>query len=96
MNFKNDSNIGTSSKYLNENNIDVFLQDQLNLFREVKEGDKTWKDLNNLRQEYGYPSVNTDSLRRSFGALSLYDDAGWISKNKHKTIFFHPDLPKEI
>lgn len=86
MNFKNDSNIGTSSKYLNENNIDVFLQDQLNLFREVKEGDKTWKDLNNLRQEYGYPSVNTDSLRRSFGALSLYDDAGWISKENSLSV----------
>lgn len=86
MNFKNDSNIGTVSKYLNENNMDVFLQDQLNLFREVKDGDKTWKDLNNLRQEYGFPSVNTDSLRRSFGALYLYDDAGWISKGSSNSV----------
>ena len=86
MNFKNDNNIGTVSKYLNENNMDVFLQDQLNLFREVKEGDKTWKDLNALRQEYGFPSVNTDSLRRSFGALSLQDDAGWISKENSNSI----------
>lgn len=86
MNFKNDNNIGTASKYLNENNTDVFLQDQINLFREIKDGNKTWKDLNNLRQEYGFPSVNTDSLRRSFGALSLYDEAGWISRNNSSSI----------
>lgn len=86
MNFKNDNNIGTASKYLNENNTDVFLQDQLNLFRDVKDGNKTWKDLNNLRQEYGFPSVNTDSLRRSFGALSLYDDAGWISQKNSNSV----------
>jgi hypothetical protein len=86
MNLKNDNNIGTTSKYLNENNTDVFLQDQLNLFREVREGNKTWKDLNNLRQEYGFPFVNIDSLRRSFGALSLYDDAGWISRGTSGTV----------
>jgi hypothetical protein len=42
--------------------------------------------LNNLRQEYGFPFVNTDSLRRSFGALAQYDDAGWISQNNSNSV----------
>ena len=78
---KENFTISTSSNYVNKNNIDVFLRDYLQAFRDVKKGEKTWSDLNQLRQEYGFPSVNNDSLRRSFGALQMYDEAGWISSH---------------
>lgn len=76
---KNINNIGTESKYINPTNLDVFLRDQLYLYGEIKKGNKTWRDMDVLRQEYGFPSVNTDSIRRSFGALGQYYDAGWIT-----------------
>lgn len=58
---------------------DIFLRDQLEIYRDIKNGEKTWQDLNDFRQGYGLPVVTVDSIRRSFMALGEYDKAGWVA-----------------
>lgn len=78
---KNDFTIGSSSAILEADpqKKTAFLKEQIECVRYIKDGIKTWKDLNDLRMQYGFPEVNIDSLRRSFGALMMYDDNYWVS-----------------
>lgn len=55
-----------------------FLRRLLSLYRDLREGNATWKDINNLRKEYGYSEMSIDSLRRNFQLIRAYDDEGFL------------------
>lgn len=68
-----------------ENNLDKklvnnYLKDVLDLLRQIRNGEATWFDMNNLRIQYGYESMNLDSLRRNFYMLSRFDEQNWVSE----------------
>ena len=70
--------ISSSPAFISPESQVQFLQGQLEIWNKIRDGEKTWDDLNEFRALFGYPEVNTDSLRRSFQSLGVYYDAGWI------------------
>jgi len=94
MNTKNEKNIGSEPQFLTDEAKQIYLGEQLAFVREVRDGNKTWSDFNEFRKRYGYPDVNTDSLRRSFAQLGLYDDEGWVHPSAEAEC--GPTMEKEV
>ena len=86
INTKNNMNISYTPTFVTEETKQKFFREQYDMYKDVREGKKTWADLNEFRQEYGFPDVNVDSLRRSFTQLGLYDDMGWVRQTAEGAI----------
>jgi len=56
-----------------------FLQQQLALRAEIKDGNKTWEDLNNFRIANGLKSVHVDTLSKGDFLLKDYVEFGWVN-----------------
>ena len=93
MNIKGQKDIGSSPMFTSEEMKQNFLKRQLEKYKEVRDGDATWADLNEFRQEHGYPDVNTDSLRRSFAQIGTYLDAGWDFNCPDESEVEDPSIP---
>lgn len=67
--------IGSGSNEVNVSR--EFLEKQLAIYHNIKEGNSTWSEVNNLRRENGFPEISIDSIRRSFYQIGAYEDSGW-------------------
>ena len=59
-----------------------YLKKQLDILREIKEGESRWEDLNNFRVSCGKKPVNNDTLRKGAFLLNEYLSAGWVKDSE--------------
>lgn len=57
-----------------------FLEMQLNLLDEIKNGDSTWNDLTDFRYDFYGNREHKDTVSRGNKLLKEYSEAGWIQK----------------
>ena len=63
-----------------------FYNDVLQCLREIRLGNKTYADMEQVFQQYNFDTLKTrDSLRRAFKMLNIFDDFGCISVPKDIT-----------
>lgn len=56
-----------------------YLNEILQCSREIRNGEKTYHDMNNIFQKYGIANFSSiDSLRRTFKIFNIFDEAGYV------------------